>query len=298
LTLQFHLLGTAAGGGLPQWNCLCRQCDLARREPLRVYPRTQQQACFSTDGEHWFLLGASPDLRQQLASFPPLWPRAVRTTLIAGIVLLSADLDGVLGLLLLREFTPLTIYSTAPVRRALLANPFFAMLTRVPGQLTWVEITPGVAFTLGEPPVTLTPLPLGDQLPFYAGSLDGGAGASIGLLLEHDGRKLVYTPGVPHVSSSLLEHYAQADAVFVDGSFWSDSELSGTHSGTPQARAIGHQPLSGPDGTLAALGTLPASTVRILVHINNTNPILDPDSPEHAQALAAGWQIPRDGWQL
>ena len=151
--MNFKLLGTAAGGGLPQWNCACTLCDLCRNFPEIVRPRLQLQAAFSTDAEKWFLINASPDLRFQIESNPELQPSALhgkRNTPIQGIILTSADLDQVLGLLLLREFQPLTIYSTGAVRRVLEANSFFRMLERVPKQLTWVEIEPGKAFTVGD----------------------------------------------------------------------------------------------------------------------------------------------------
>src|SRR5271156_1056432 len=149
--MNFKLLGTAAGGGLPQWNCACALCDLCRNFPEVVRPRLQLQAAFSPNAEKWFLINASPDLRFQIESNSELQPSTLhgkRNTPIQGIILTSADLDQVLGLLLLREFQPLTVYATALVRRALEANSFFRMLERVPNQLTWVQIDPGKAFIL------------------------------------------------------------------------------------------------------------------------------------------------------
>src|ERR1700722_11556919 len=164
--MNFKLLGTAAGGGLPQWNCACTLCDLCRSFPEVVRPRLQLQAAFCTDAEKWFLINASPDLRFQIESNPELQPSALhgkRNTPIQGIILTSADLDQVLGLLLLREFQPLTIYSTGAVRRVLEANSFFRMLERVPNQLSWVEIHPGKPFTLTDRStgdITCIPIPL------------------------------------------------------------------------------------------------------------------------------------------
>lgn len=296
------MLGTAAGGGVPQWNCSCRLCDLCRTDPHRVVPRLQLQAIVSGDGQQWFLLNASPDLRFQIEANPELQPSSKfgrRNTPIRGIVLTTADLDQVLGVLLLREFQPLTIYATALVRKTLEANSFFRMLHRVADQLTWVEIIPGQAFSLGESGIRCTPIALQGSLPFYARELDTGepGQASLGLLLEKQGRRVAYTPSVPEITAELRALYGSCDTVLVDGTFWSDAELSRTHQGTPTARAIGHVPLSGEDGTIALLAGLDFPR-RVFVHINNTNPILDRESEAYDAAVRAGWQVAHDGWQL
>jgi len=300
--LHFKMLGTAAGGGVPQWNCSCQLCDLCRNHPQRLPPRLQLQAMVSGDGERWFLLNASPDLRVQIEATPQLQPSPQygrRNTPIAGILLTTADLDQVLGLLLLREFQPLIVYATALVRKTLEANSFFRMLHRVPNQLTWIEIDPASPFTLGDSGITCTPIPLAGSLPFYAKELETGepGQASIGLLLQKDTRRIAYTPSVPEITHDLRTLYNSCDTILVDGTFWSDAELSRTHSGTPLARSIGHVPLSGNDGTIALLSGLDLPH-KVFVHINNTNPILDPHSPEHRATVEAGWQIGYDGWQL
>jgi pyrroloquinoline quinone biosynthesis protein B len=304
--LNFKLLGTAAGGGIPQWNCACALCDLCRKSPDIIPPRLQLQAAFSPDGEKWFLINASPDLRFQIESNSELQPSALhgkRNTPIQGIILTSADLDQVLGLLLLREFQPLTVYATALVRRALEANSFFRMLERVPNQLTWVQIDPGKAFILDNT-VTCTPIPLTGSLPHYARDLnteglnpDEPGRAAIGLLLESDGRRLAYTPSVPEVTESLRTIYSSCDVILVDGTFWSDAELNRTHSGTPLARSIGHIPMSGNDGTIALLADI-TTPKKVFIHINNTNPVLDSRSAEYKSLSDAGWHIGQDGWQL
>jgi pyrroloquinoline quinone biosynthesis protein B len=304
--LNFKLLGTAAGGGIPQWNCSCTLCDLCRNSPDLVPPRLQLQAAFSPDGKRWFLINASPDLRFQIESNKELQPVAKhgkRNTPIQGIILTSADLDQILGVLLLREFQPLTLYATALVRRALEANSFFRMLERVPNQLTWVQIDPGKAFLL-DGTVTCTPIPLAGSLPYYARDLDTAGlnanepgRAAIGLLLEADGQRLAYTPAVPEITETLRSIYHSCDVILVDGTFWSDAELNRTHSGTPLARSIGHVPMSGDDGTIALLADI-TTPRKIFVHLNNTNPVLDPRSAEYKSLSDAGWQIGQDGWQL
>lgn len=298
----FKMLGTAAGGGVPQWNCACSLCELSRTEPQRVPPRLQLQAIASGDGQSWYLLNASPDLRVQIEANPELQPSSKfgrRNTPIAGIVLTTADLDQVLGVLLLREFQPLTIYATRLVRETLEANSFFRMLHRVPNQLTWIEIAAGESFALGNSGITCTPIALEGSLPFYARDLDTGekGQASLGLVLEKDGRRVAYTPALPEITEDLRDLYGGCGTILVDGTFWSDAELSRTHSGTPLARSIGHVPLSGEDGTIALLKDLDFPR-KIFVHINNTNPILDSSSAEHSALVAAGWEVAHDGWQL
>jgi pyrroloquinoline quinone biosynthesis protein B len=214
-------------------------------------------------------------------------------------VLTTADLDQVLGLLLLREFQPLTLYATGLVRRVLETNSFFRMLERVPNQLTWVEIHAGEAFRLGTSDIVCTPFAMGGELPYYAGEtgLNGAGQASLGLLLEGDGMRMAYTPMVPAITDSLRAIYAGCTTMFVDGTFWSDEELSKTHAGTPMAQAIGHVPMSGENGTIALLSDLPALQ-KIYVHLNNTNPVLDPRSGAYNAVVEAGWKIGEDGWEL
>jgi pyrroloquinoline quinone biosynthesis protein B len=300
--LNFRLLGTAAGGGIPQWNCACELCTLCRLEPKLSPPRFQLQAAVWDKQGDVFLLNASPDLRFQIEANSELHPTnklGRRNTPIQGIILTTADLDQTLGLLLLREFQPLTVYSTALVRKALELNSFFAMLARVPRQLTWIEIEPGVPFTLGNTGIVCTPIPLPGEMPFYArqlGPCEPGQ-ASLGLLLEAGSQRIAYTPSVPRITESLRSLYSDCQAILVDGTFWSDTELSDTHSGTPLARAIGHIPMSGEDGTLALLSALNIPQ-KIFVHLNNTNPVLDPRREQYRAVIDAGWQIGYDGWQL
>lgn len=298
-TLQ--LLGTAAGGGFPQWNCACALCDLSRRDPVRCTPRLQLQAVVRSPGRN-VLLNAGPDLRVQIEATPTLQPRPEhgrRNTPIASIVLTSADLDQVLGLLLMREFQPLRVYATPLVRQVLEANSFFRMLERVPQQLTWITMQPGEPFEL-LPGVRCTAIPMSDDLPYYAKSFAANAEpgqAVVGLVLASEERKVVYTPAVGHISEALYREYAAADAIAVDGTFWSDDELQRAQPGTPLARAIGHIPMSGEEGMMAQLAEL-RGPHKVFVHLNNTNPVLDRQSDERKAVLAGGWEIAEDGWEL
>ena len=300
--MHFRLLGTAAGGGFPQWNCACTTCASSRAEPDVFSPRLQLQAAVWSFPDAIFLLNASPDLRFQIEASPELRPRmdrGIRNTPIQGIVLTTADLDQVLGLLLLREFQPLTLYATALVRRVLEANSFFRMLERVPNQLSWIEIREGVPFVLGMSDIVCTPFAMAGELPFYAQefvSSEPGQ-ASLGLILESHAKRIAYTPVVPEITDQLRTIYASCDTIFVDGTFWSDDELSQSHAGAPKARAIGHVPMSGEDGTIAQLAGLPVSQ-KVFVHLNNTNPVLDPRSGAYDAVVEAGWKIGQDGWEL
>jgi pyrroloquinoline quinone biosynthesis protein B len=275
---------------------------LSRSKPEIVLPRSHLQAAIWSSPDAVFLLNASPDIRYQIEANPELQPSAElgsRNTPIQGIVLTSADLDQTLGLLLLREFQPLTVYATKLVRRVLEANSFFRMLERVPNQMTWVEIEAGVPFALGQSGIACTPIALAGELPYYAkkmGPSEPGQ-ASVGLLLEVDGKRIAYTPSVPEITNALRAVYAGCDAILVDGTFWNDAELSGTHAGTPMARAIGHVPMNGEDGTMARLSDLHVPH-KIFVHLNNTNPVLDLRSDPYRAVIDAGWQVGQDGWEL
>ncbi len=261
----------------------------------------QLQAIFSCDNHDWSLINASPDLRFQIEANPELQPSATlgtRNTPIRNIILTSADLDQVLGLLLLREFQPLNVYATALVGEILEENSFFRMLHRVPNQLTWMTMVPGSPFQVADG-IACTPIDLPATPPYYAQKTAGArtAGASVGLVIEAEGVRLAYTPSLPEITEELLAVYESCDVMLVDGTFWSDAELSSNHSGTPLARAIGHIPMSGTEGTIALLAELKTPR-KVFIHINNTNPVLDPRSAEYKQVIDAGWEIGHDGWQL
>ena len=300
--VKLKLLGTAAGGGVPQWNCSCVICDTCRREPNLIPPRSQLQAIISGSDGGWFLLNASPDLRFQIEANTELHPSSLtgrRNSPIEGIILTTADLDQVMGLLLLREFQPLTVYSTGLVRRVLEANSFFGMLQRIPNQLRWVEIFAARPFALGNGGVTCTPIPLAGNLPYYARSNTSTQPGhpTIGLLFESDRQRIAYTPSLQVITEDLIAIYNSCDTILIDGTFWTDAELNQTHSGTPLATDIGHIPMSGDRGSLVLLSNV-CTPRKLFIHINNTNPVLDPRSLEYQEVNAAGWQIAHDGWQL
>ena len=296
--MDFRLLGTAAGGGVPQWNCACRNCTQARLPGGLVSPRTQLQAAFR--GERgWHLINASPDLRVQLERTAELCPssNSIRNTPIESVILTTAELDQVLGLLLMREFQRIRVYATNTVRAILEANSFFRTFTRIGDHLQWIDINPSHSFVVDG--VTIVPILSDDSLPHYArtSQMETAAHAEIGVSLDDGTTRIAYTPALPNITEELLRAYESCDCIFVDGTFWTDEELSSIQSGAPRARDIGHVPLGGDDGTIALLRQL-KSPRKVLVHINNTNPVLNESSPEHAHAVAAGWEVARDGWQL
>jgi pyrroloquinoline quinone biosynthesis protein B len=302
--VRIKILGAAAGGGLPQWNCTCTNCSATRQNHPNIQSRTQSQLAVTADGDVWFLVNASPDLRQQLIHNPEIHPdptKGLRNTPVAGIILTSADLDHVLGLLLMREFTPVRIYATRPVISILKKNSFFQMLDRLPGQSRWTEIEPDASFQVGGG-LTCTPIALSSNLPTYISELDrfslDPTGATIGLILEDtQGARAAYLPALPALTDPLKELLSTCSTIFLDGTFWSDDELQKIQPGTPLARSMGHLPIDGPDGSLATLKDL-INTRKIYTHINNTNPILQEQSSERRTVEDAGWEVAWDGLEI
>jgi pyrroloquinoline quinone biosynthesis protein B len=302
--VRIKVLGAAAGGGLPQWNCTCANCTSLRQRHPNIQARTQSQLAVTADDATWFLINASPDLRQQFLNNPEIHPdptKGLRNTPVAAIILTSADLDHVLGLLLMREFTPVRIYATRPVISILKKNSFFHMLDRLPGQSRWTEIEPSIPFDAGSG-LTCTPIALSNNLPTYISEADRAAldptGATIGLILEDStGARAAYLPALPSVSDPLKQLLSTCSTIFIDGTFWSDDELQKTQPGTPLARSMGHLPINGPDGSLETLKDL-KNTRKIYTHINNTNPILQEQSSERREVEDAGWEVAWDGLEI
>jgi pyrroloquinoline quinone biosynthesis protein B len=307
--MRVKILGSAAGGGFPQWNCACSNCRRIRHGSFRGKPRTQSQIALTGNGARWCLLNASPDLRFQILSCPELQPKTgVRESPIAAVVLTSADVDHVAGLLHLREFQPLRIYSTDSVARVLTEdNSIFRALQQVPEQASWQRIRPGESFKL-EPDgaaaaaIHCEPFALPGALPAYAGSdrrnKSAAGEAVLGLSLSTlAGKQLIYMPSVAGVDDSLLARLDACDVLLFDGTFWSDDELVRIRGSGRTANDMGHMPISGPKGSLARLAPLKRPR-RIFIHVNNTNPILDEESPERREVVAAGWEVAEDGWEV
>lgn len=309
--MQIKILGSAAGGGFPQWNCACRNCSGLRSGSIQATARTQTQLAFSPDGVVWFLLGASPDLRAQILAVPELATPAGESTgtPIGGIFLPSADVDALMGLLHLREFQTFFLFATPAIQKIVQSeNRIFDVLYRADPPVHWQSLSPGarLACRFGEdpsaPPTFIcSPVSVGGSFPDYIStelrrSLSSQESV-IALRFEQGAKSFFFAPALPDVSGEWLKAAAASNVAFLDGTFWSDDELLSTGRGHKTAREMGHIPLSGRDGLLAQF---PAdSTARkVLIHINNTNPILDENSAEHRAVRDAGFEIAYDGMEF
>jgi pyrroloquinoline quinone biosynthesis protein B len=296
------ILGSAAGGGFPQWNCACANCRRLREGRLRGSPRTQAQLAFETAPGQWALLNASPDLRVQIESMPELWPQDVRHSPIHDVILTGAEVDQTLGLLLLREFHSFRVHATASVRRILTEdNSLFGVLARFAGQVQWNDMPLDRPFSVDG--ACLEALPLTGSFPGFVGAsrraeLDP-AETVIGLFLspQPGGGTLAFLPCVESVSDSLLERLQSCDVVLFDGTFWSDDEPSRIPGVNRTARQMGHLPVWGAGGSIERLAPLRRPR-KIFIHVNNTNPILDEESPEHRLVRESGWEVAWDGLEI
>jgi len=306
--VKIRVLGSAAGGGCPQWNCACRNCRGARDGSVRIEARTQECVAVSADGDAWFLVNASPDIRSQIESFPALHPRGLRQSPIQGILLTNGDLDHTLGLLSLRESHPLVVYATEAVRRGFVeSNVLYRTLQRFPGQVTWRTLTLGSEVALsdgdGDPSgLSVEALAVPGKLPIHLEGLGGAGpepGDNVGLLIRERGpdRALVYLSTVGRLTSETLSAAEGADCLFFDGTFWSEEELCELGVSEKRAREMAHLPIGGESGSLAALRRA-RPPLRIYIHLNNTNPVLAEDSPERAAVERAGWRVARDGLEI
>ena len=302
--MRIRILGSAAGGGFPQWNCNCRNCDGVRKGSIRARPRTQSSIALSTDDLNWVLFNASPDLLAQYQGFPELQPgRAIRDTAIRSIVLMDAQIDHTTGLLMLREGRPLEIYCTDMVREDLSSgNPLFGILEHYCG-VHWHRLPTeaGNAFSvLGAEGLSFTAVPLKSKAPPYSPHRnDPHPGDNIGLRITDpgSGKNLFYAPGLGEIEPQLKPFMEEADCLLVDGTFWTDDEMIRLGVSKKHARDIGHLPQSGDGGMLSVLAPLKAAR-KILIHINNTNPILDEDSAERRTLESAGIEVAHDGMEL
>jgi pyrroloquinoline quinone biosynthesis protein B len=309
--MHIKILGSAAGGGFPQWNCACHNCSGLRAGTLRTRARSQAQIVFSPLSGFWFLVGASPDLRSQIIAAPELSPNPDLPGHfpIAGVFLLSADVDAVMGLLHLREFQNFFVFATPAVQR-LLKNEsrIFKVLDRADPPVQWQMLSSRgrIGCHLSEnpgdaPTFFYSSIPLNGSYPDFASEDFRRSAApdeaTVGLLLEQSSKKIFIAPSLSGRGSDWAKTAASADLVLIDGTFWSDDEMRQTGRSEQSATEIGHIPCSGPDGLLAQF---PANARgrKILFHINNTNPILDEDSPEHRLALEAGFEIAYDGLEI
>lgn len=299
-----HVLGSAAGGGFPQWNCNCRNCDGLRRGRLRASPRTQSSIAVSADGASWVLVNASPDILAQLRAFPEAQPaRALRDTAIVAVVLVDGQIDHTAGLLMLREGGRLRVHCTDCVREDLTTgNPLFGVLEHYCG-VDWRRIdldAKGFFAIDGLPGLGLRAVALASIAPPYSPHrLSPREGDNIGVLVkdESSAKTLFYAPGLGEMQPHLPAIFEAADCLLVDGTFWTDDEMIRAGVGVKSSRDMGHLPQAGRGGMLEMLARYPRPR-KVLIHVNNTNPILDEDSFERAQLAAAGIEVASDGMRL
>jgi pyrroloquinoline quinone biosynthesis protein B len=296
--LTANVLGSAAGGGFPQWNCRCPVCRLAWAGDQRVRARTQASLGVTANGEDWVLINASPDLPQQLRQSKALHPRTgTRGSPIKAVVLTGAEVDQIAGLLSLREREPFTICATATTLAALADNAMFDVLA--PDMVRRCALAPGAPMALpGELTARLFLVP--GKAPLY---LEGEnpetaseTAANVGVEITAAGACLTYIPGAAAVTPTMSAYLARADVVFFDGTLYRDDEMIASGTGTKSGRRMGHMPIDGPDGSLVALKAL--ARRRIYVHINNTNPVLVDGSPERIAVERNGWEIAEDGMEI
>jgi pyrroloquinoline quinone biosynthesis protein B len=297
--MRVVVLGSAAGGGLPQWNCRCPNCNTARSEPERVRPRTQSSIAVSADGVDWLLINASPDIRQQLFDNPAMHPReGLRHSPIRAVLLTNGDVDHVAGLLTLREGQPYTLYATPGILESVNANRVFDVMAEgVVGRQTislgnTFEPIPGLKVTLFAVP---------GKVPLWLEGAEVEIGAetetTVGAMIESGGKRLAYVPGCALVNDDVRRRLEGVDALLFDGTVLYDDDMIRAGVGTKTGWRMGHVPMRGENGAIEALAGVGIGQ-RVFVHINNTNPVLVEGSAERADVEAAGWTVAHDGLTL
>jgi pyrroloquinoline quinone biosynthesis protein B len=297
--MKIAVLGSAAGGGFPQWNSNAEGCRRARAGDPAARPRTQAGLAVSIDGARWFLINASPDLREQIGRSAFLHPAAgLRSSPIKGVVLTGGDVDVIAGLLTLRERQPFTLYATARIHAVLDANPIFEVLARDVVRRETVALDRAV--TLGDGlSVELFAVP--GKTPLYlegasAPAIETGE-TTVAAAISEGATTAYYIPGCAAMTPALAKRLRGAALVFFDGTLWRDDEMIAAGLGPKSGRRMGHMSLEGPEGTLAAFEPLGVAR-KVLIHINNSNPVLLEDSPERAGVLAHGWEVAYDGMEV
>jgi len=302
--MRIRILGSAAGGRFPQWNCGCGNCVAVRDGKFPGKARTQAQLALTADGSAWFLAGACPDLAFQIESSPDLHPRALRDSPIAGVVLGSADLDHVVGLLMLRELQPLRVYAAPSILRILREeNSMFGMLNRVEPQLVWTSMNPDRPFPLLSAEGKSSGLRceihyLSGRYPKYvktaAADLARDEATAVLFFESASGKRVAYVPAIDSLSDVLLKKIRHTDLLLFDGTFWSDDELRRVQGDGETAHQMGHMPVQ---ETMRLLQNIEVRC-KMFIHLNNTNPMLNEESPEYKAVRKAGWEVAEDNWQL
>ncbi|QRE76536.1 pyrroloquinoline quinone biosynthesis protein PqqB [Methylobacterium aquaticum] len=293
------VLGSGAGGGVPQWNCRCPICAMARAGDRRVLPRTQSSLAVSADGDSWLLVNASPDIRQQLFDTPALHPReGLRHSPIQAVLLTNGDVDHVAGLLTLREGQPFRLHATRGILDSIGANRVFDVMAQ--GVVERTEIALDQPFS-PVPGLTVTLFPVPGKVPLWLedGTPEIGAETetTVGAMIEAGGKRLAYVPGCARVTDGLKDRISGVDALLFDGTVLADDDMIRAGVGTKTGWRMGHVPMTGEGGSVAALAAVQVGQ-KVFVHINNTNPVLVEGSEERRGVEAAGWVVAHDGLTL
>lgn len=301
--MYIYVLGSAAGGGFPQWNCNCPNCHGVSTGSIQAKARTQSSIAVSENGTDWVLLNASPDIRQQLFEFKAAQPaRKLRDTGITSVILMDSQLDHTTGLLTLREGCPMNVWCTEMVHQDLTSGfPVFNMLKHWNGGLQYNEINPKQAFKIdGFENLEFLPLIIKSAAPPYSPHRnDPHDGDNIALIIkDHKTQKqLFYAPGLGKIDDQIMQIMQSSDCVMIDGTLWTDDEMQQTGVGTKTGREMGHLYISGEGGSLSYLNQL-STPKKVLIHINNTNPILNENSSQFAELKANGVEVAYDGMQI
>ena len=301
--MHIHVLGAGAGGGFPQWNCNCHNCNRLRHNTMNGKARTQSSIAVSTDNKNWLLFNTSPDIRAQLEAFPAIQPKeGIRDTGIKAIMLIDSQIDHTTGMLMLREGKPLDVYCTDMVKQDLTTGfPLFTMLEHYCTVNHHSIPVDGSSFTI----------PAIADLRFYTQALKSKAppysphrhdpheGDNIGVIIEQisTGKKVFYSPGLGEIEPHVMTAMQAVDCLLVDGTFWTNDEMCTQNISHKKAREIGHLPQSGAGGMIEVLSGVTKAR-KILIHINNTNPILDDDSDQRKILDAAGIEVAYDGLEI
>ena len=296
--MRVRVLGSAAGGGFPQWNCNCFNCRRVRSGAIRAKPRTQCSIAVTGKGSQWILLNASPDLHAQISSFPELLPKNdARGSAIASVMLTDAELDHTTGLLSLRETQPLTLHCTRRVHEWLFeTNPVFGTLIEA-ARFRWHPVEDRQAIACDEAGLEIEAIFVHGKVPTYVKKqVDDPSGGTVAYKIRDGKSSVVYVPAIKSIYDNTFEFLRDADCILFDGSFWSDDEMARRGVGTKTSLAMGHLPIDGPDGSLVRMSSLRAR--KVYTHINNTNPILDEDSPERRAIRNAGWEVAEDCMEI
>ncbi|MBO0803077.1 MAG: pyrroloquinoline quinone biosynthesis protein PqqB [Nocardiopsaceae bacterium] len=296
--MRLRVLGSAAGGGFPQWNCDCPCCRAVRDGSRPARPRTQSSVAVSADGDRWVLINASPDIHRQIESFGPLRPRPGRASPITMVLLTDGELDHTLGLVLLREARGVRVGGTTTTRDFLRNGSRLLPTLQAYCPVEWTDVAPGAAIPLGGGLSAAAFDAPTRKKPRFPG-VGEGEGRVVGYRItdERTGAVAAILPGVQELTPDVLGEMRGCQAVLIDGTCWSDDEMITLGLASKTSRDMGHVPVSGPGGSLDPLTSLPIER-RVYVHLNNTNPLLLEDSPERKEVESRGLEIAHDGLEL